>query len=209
MRSWIINISLLGAVALVAALGLVFGRRDISEPHFEVMPDMVHSIPYDAFSANRDALEGRALGPAVPGTIPRGFMPVHYEATKEDAARAGEELNNPFQVTDDEAVGRGQFVFATFCTPCHGGDGMGTGPVVMRGFPAPPPLTGETVVNMKDGQMFHVITYGGENMPPHAAQVSAEDRWKAILHMRVLQAASGSTDPDESQVLVEQEEGSN
>lgn len=40
---------------------------------------------------------------------------------------------------------------------------------------------------MKDGQMFHVVTYGFGNMPSYAVQVSREDRWKAILHIRDLQ----------------------
>jgi hypothetical protein len=35
--------------------------------------------------------------------------------------------------------------------------------------------------------MFHVITMGRNNMPSHAAQVSADDRWKAILYIRKLQ----------------------
>jgi hypothetical protein len=41
--------------------------------------------------------------------------------------------------------------------------------------------------------MFHIITYGKGNMPPHAAQISREDRWKVILHIRSLQAESEAT----------------
>jgi mono/diheme cytochrome c family protein len=40
---------------------------------------------------------------------------------------------------------------------------------------------------MKDGQMFHVLTYGQGNMPSFAAQLSREDRWNVILHVRMLQ----------------------
>jgi len=40
---------------------------------------------------------------------------------------------------------------------------------------------------MKDGQMFHVLTYGQGNMPSLAAQLSVDDRWSVILHMRMLQ----------------------
>jgi hypothetical protein len=35
--------------------------------------------------------------------------------------------------------------------------------------------------------MFHVITLGRINMPSHAGQVSADDRWKAIHYIRKLQ----------------------
>ena len=35
--------------------------------------------------------------------------------------------------------------------------------------------------------MFHVVTCGQGNMPSYAAQVSTEERWKAILHIRRIQ----------------------
>jgi hypothetical protein len=39
--------------------------------------------------------------------------------------------------------------------------------------------------------MFHVITLGRNNMPAHAGQVSVDDRWKVILHIRKLQGSAG------------------
>jgi mono/diheme cytochrome c family protein len=44
-------------------------------------------------------------------------------------------------------------------------------------------------MNLKDGQIFHIITYGQKNMPALAAQVLREDRWKAALYIRSMQAA--------------------
>lgn len=41
---------------------------------------------------------------------------------------------------------------------------------------------------MKDGQLFHIITYGQGNMPPYAVQVTQDDRWKIIAYIRSLQA---------------------
>jgi mono/diheme cytochrome c family protein len=45
-------------------------------------------------------------------------------------------------------------------------------------------------VQMKDGQMFHILTYGQNNMPSYASQVSPEDRWSVITYVRSMQAAS-------------------
>ncbi len=45
----------------------------------------------------------------------------------------------------------------------------------------------DRAVQMKDGQMFHILTYGQANMPSFAAQLSEDDRWNAILHVRTLQ----------------------
>jgi len=41
---------------------------------------------------------------------------------------------------------------------------------------------------MRDGQLFHILTFGQGNMPAHAAQLSREDRWKAVVHIRTLQS---------------------
>jgi hypothetical protein len=48
---------------------------------------------------------------------------------------------------------------------------------------------------MKDGQLFHVVTYGQGNMPAHAAQLSQDDRWQVILHLRSLQQAAKGRKP--------------
>lgn len=57
-----------------------------------------------------------------------------------------------------------------------------------RGFPPPPSLFAENAVKMKDGQMFHVLSFGQANMASYASQISREDRWKVILYVRSLQA---------------------
>lgn len=51
---------------------------------------------------------------------------------------------------------------------------------------------------MKDGQLFHILTYGQGNMPSYATQLSREDRWRVIVHVRSLQQtapASGEKKP--------------
>ncbi len=105
--------------------------------------------------------------------------------------RAGEELKNPFPPLDTARRERGTTVFANFCQCCHGPLGLGNGPVALGGFPPPASLQAERAVQMKDGQMFHVLTYGQGNMPSVAAQLSDDDRWSVILYVRMtLQAPS-------------------
>ena len=175
-------------IVLVALACLTLAmERDSSKPNFEIMPDMAHSVPYDSFAPNPNFYDGKTLQPPIPGTIARGEQPLYYNATPEDAIRAGEELHNPCSATDEAALARGAKVFAVYCAPCHGGAGRGDGLVAQRGFPPPPSFHADRALTMKDGQMFHVVTYGFGNMPSYAAQVSREDRWKAILHIRDLQ----------------------
>ena len=87
-------------------------------------------------------------------------------------------------------MARGARVYATFCVPCHGVSGKGDGLVALRGFPPPASLMAEKAVNMEDGQMFHVLSFGQGNMASYAAQIPREDRWKVILYVRSLQEQS-------------------
>jgi mono/diheme cytochrome c family protein len=181
-----LNVLLLAALA--ASLVLHWGiRRDPARPNREFLPEMVRTPRYNAFAPNPNFPDGKTLQRPEPGTIPRGYLPLHYSATPAEALRAGEELQNPFSLDDAHAVQRGSFVFTNFCQVCHGPAGRGDGPVALRGFPAPPSLAAERAVNMKDGQMFHILSYGQGNMPPYASQLSREDRWKVIVFVRSLQ----------------------
>lgn len=172
----------------IAVLALV-GCRDPLKPNYEYMPDMVDSVAYDPFDPNPVTRDGRTFMAAAPGTIARGVEPFHYGKGEEEALRAGRELQNPVPATP-EAVARGEQVYRSICSPCHGATGMADGPVVQKGFQPPPPLTDGRLKAMPDGQIFHVITRGGKvAMPPHAAQVTPVDRWNVIHYVRKLQGA--------------------
>ncbi|MBZ5528027.1 MAG: c-type cytochrome [Acidobacteriia bacterium] len=149
---------------------------------------MVRTQRYNAFAANPNFADGKTLQGPVAGTIARGHLPLHYAATPADALRASEELKTPYGAPDAAVQARGAFVFANFCQVCHGSAGRGDGPVPLRGYPAPPSLLAERAMKMKGGQMFHILSYGQNNMPSYAGQLSREDRWKAIAHVRELQA---------------------
>jgi mono/diheme cytochrome c family protein len=178
----LLGVGLLIVVVLSWGLG-----DDRSRPNDEMMPEMVHSVPYDSYAPNPIFADGATLQRPESGTIARGQMPLHYRATPEDAVRAGEELTNPIPADDARARQRGPVLFSQYCQVCHGPAGQGDGPVAKRGIPPPPPLTADKARLMKDGQMFHVLSYGQGNMASYAAQLSREDRWHLILHVRELQ----------------------
>ena len=180
-------LNVLLALALVATAAVSwFLRADAARPNTEVLPDMAHSARYNAYAANPNFPDGKTLQLPPPGAIARGHMPLPYTASTDDAARAGQELVNPLS-DNQNMLQRGAFVFANFCATCHGEDGKGMGPVAQRGYPPPPSLLAEHALAMKDGQMFHALSYGQNNMPSYAAQLSREDRWAAVLYVRSLQ----------------------
>jgi len=153
--------------------------------NYEIPSQMQYSPAYLSQTSNPVLPNGMTMQPAVAGTIPRGFHPFHYGSGQQEADRAGRELKNPFKPTTDN-LARGEKVFNNTCAICHGQTGAGDGPIIPK-YPNPPSYLTDKSRNLPDGTMFHVITMGRNNMPSHAAQVSYDDRWKVILHIRKLQ----------------------
>jgi mono/diheme cytochrome c family protein len=157
-----------------------------SQRGWEYMPDMVRSSAYETFAPNPVTRDGKTLQRPVPGTIPRGFLPLHYRPTSEDAERAGRELTPPVAF-DDAARAQGRVLFETFCVVCHGARGAGDGPLVPK-IPNPPSYASERVRHMPPGRIFHVITFGSGRMPAYASQVAGDERWKICAYVQTLQA---------------------
>jgi mono/diheme cytochrome c family protein len=179
---------------LVAGIGLCLGSlymlaRDPREPNYELIPErqMGRSPAFGSYAPNPNFADGITFRPAAPHTIARGSQPFPYEPTPTDAARAGKELTNPLALSDAAAREQGAFFYGAYCQYCHGRTGMGDGPVSGRGFPAPLSFLKSQAMDMRDGEMFHILTYGKGNMPAQAAQLAPADRWAVILHVRVLQ----------------------
>ena len=192
-----LNIVLLSLLVMVAILA-VTTRVDYSRPNIEVLPDMKYTPASTAYAENSIFANGRTLQSPLPGTIARGQMPLHYKASKEDAVRAGKEIENPYHQTNikpqqlQDSVTRGANTYRVFCVSCHGTSGVGDGPVPKRGFPPPPSLLTGKSLQMKDGQLFHILTYGQGSMSDFAGQLSVDRRWDAINYVRSLQPKAGS-----------------
>lgn len=189
MRVSHLNIGL--SLAFLASFGLMWAsRRDVHQPNLEFMPDMAHARRHDAFEPNPVLPGGQTLQRPPAGTVARGWPVLQHAGTPGDALRAGQELSNPNAEDDEQARARGELVFRTFCVPCHGAGGAGDGLAAQQGVPPPPSLLAEHAVSMRDGQMFHVLTFGQANMASYASQVSREDRWRVIRYIRWLQTAA-------------------
>ncbi|MHB0971666.1 MAG: c-type cytochrome [Thermoanaerobaculia bacterium] len=194
-RQIIINGVLLAGVALIIGANFTI-RGNPTSRNFDVLPEMVASVPYDSFSANPNFADGMTLRPMVAGTVTYRSTPLHYGTTPEEAQRAGRELANPAK-PDAATLARGQAIYMTYCEVCHGPAGKSDGPVAQRGYPAPPPFVDPAAKSraMADGQIFHIITYGQNNMPSYALQIEPADRWKAVLWVRELQRKAGVAAP--------------
>lgn len=170
----------------VVILGGIYAMsRDPAKRNLEVPTQMKYSPASLSQTVNPVLPFRMTEQPPVPGTIPRGFTPFHYDAIPADAERAGRELVNPFAPTE-ENLARGEQVFTNYCVMCHGASGAGDGPLIPK-YPNPPSYKSDKSKALADGTLYHIITLGRNNMPAHAAQVSSDDRWKVILYIRRLQ----------------------
>ena len=170
-------------VVLVAAHWTV--PSDQTQRNFHFMPDMVDSVAHEAQAPARADLSLDLRPPE--GSVARGHEPLLHDSSPEGAALAGLELENPIPDDDAEAAARGASVFSTFCVTCHGPQGLGDGPVTKQGVPPPPSLLAERALQMADGQMYHIISFGQGNMASYASQVERDDRWCVIKYVRQLQ----------------------
>ncbi|MCC7475067.1 MAG: cytochrome c [Pirellulales bacterium] len=201
-----LNLFLL-TVLVFALLLLLLLRVDHSRPNYQVIlaNDMTYSPAYSAYAPNPNFADGRTFQRPVPGTLARGEQRFDFAATPQDAVRAGNELANPYPANSPErktAVERGAAHFQVMCAPCHGGDGQGNGPVAKRGFPPPPSLVTGKSRDMKDGQIFHILTYGQNSMPSFVGQLNPGHRWELVNYLRSLQEAapaSPSAGPSDGQ----------
>jgi mono/diheme cytochrome c family protein len=190
---------LVALLALVVALHLSL-RADPTRRNLVFVPDMANGPAYETQARNPVFPDGKTLQAPPRGTIARGYLPLALDGVLLDVVTPYKELS-PEQVAawdrlalpplepaaEAAARARGAFVFENFCAVCHGAGGPEGGAVTKRGVPPPTPLTGDGARQKSDGHLFRILTAGEGNMPSYATQVSREDRWNVIRHVRSLQ----------------------
>lgn len=166
----------------------------------EYMPDMAHSRAYEYYSPTRTIMLGGdsvQLSPThssarqpVKGTIPRGYVPYHYEDTPDGYEQAGRELYNPYNSDIKSVSEAGKKSFEENCAICHGNKGDGNGAIVKNGkYPSPPPSYFiDRLLELPDGKMFHSVQYGKNMMGSYAGQLNKEECWQVISYIRQMQA---------------------
>jgi mono/diheme cytochrome c family protein len=177
-----------GAVVLFPfiVLGAMWAlRRDPQQPNWMLPTQMRVNSAYQSQTANPVLPGGMTMQPPVEGTLAREAHPFRYANTDADRQRAGRELVNPFASAPDR-LARGKQAYETYCAVCHGAQGRGDGPLIPK-YPNPPNFAGAASLQLRDGELFHIITYGRNKMAGYAAQLPWEERWHVIQYIRSLQ----------------------
>ena len=213
---WMISIALVAVVAswLPLVLGALARTNRSSSPRISLLHDMGVQPKYREQQTSPIFEDGRAMRPAVAGTVARGHLDVddHYfrgfQQKHNDASGKDENVfftDFPKQVTINEALlQRGQQRFNIYCSACHGVDGRGHGAVNERALELmeegakgmlwvqAASLHDVVVRGRENGNLFNTITNGVRNMPGYANQIPVDDRWAIVAYVRALQLSQNA-----------------
>jgi mono/diheme cytochrome c family protein len=188
--------------ALVLAVTLFTSCDGVRrEPGRIYMPDMAYSRAYESYASRDSAIfttdmynKGSKifynnLPPA--GTVKRGeLFPTTMPSDTTGYYGASAAMVNPYDtiVLSKVQLAEAGRLFNVNCAICHGADGAGGGPIASGGhIGGVANLTLPAYVAMKDGTMFHSITYGKNLMGGYASQVTRAQRWMIIKYIRSMQ----------------------
>ncbi len=163
--------------------------RTREDKGYEYFPDMAHSPAYQTYSDNPAMEDGKTMRVPVEGTVPRHLVPYPYPDDFAGREQAGQALENPLTI-NEKLLAEGKELYRVFCGNCHGERGDGQGNLHTSGAYVIPPtsLLDPEVMEMPEGEVYHVISAGWGVMGAHASLIQPEDRWKIVAFIeKVLQ----------------------
>jgi mono/diheme cytochrome c family protein len=196
------------ASLLVFSSALLFNcTPDANSPGTEFAPQMYDEHGYEPLKqVDRNTVNPYGMNMRMPAanTVPRGKLGYYDHVAKDNPELAGTTLRNPLKAST-ETLADGEVLYARFCTPCHGSEGLGDGLVGAK-FMGVANLTQDRLKAAPEGYIYHVITHGRGRMLPHGSQLNPEERWKISMFVKsVLQGHgeapaddAGTTDPQDA-----------
>jgi hypothetical protein len=188
------------------------GGSSSRKPPIYMFPDMDRQLKLRPQEPNAFFANGVSSQLPVAGTVPQsrpilvgGNAVYPFEDSPVNTGRVAGTTNyvevNPMPFTA-ELLKRGQQRYTISCTPCHGalGDGNGITKKV-GGMAVVANLHDKRMVEMTDGELFHVITQGRNLMGAYGPSIPTEDRWAIIAYLRALQFSHLGTLDDVPQEL--------
>jgi mono/diheme cytochrome c family protein len=187
------------AIALVAFAACRGGISTDPPVHLVLDMDFQPKLKAQSASDFPGWKDGRGDRLPVPGTVARGSIPADPKLQQYKKPDGSFVTDNPLALTE-AALARGRERFDINCAVCHGYSGRGgNGPqghgLVGRRWPVAIPSLHESnkpgadnrVPNLKDGELYDVITNGKGTMPSYARHLKVEDRWAIVHYIRALQ----------------------
>lgn len=183
---------------LVFATTVIISCRDKREPGRVYMPDMAYSRAYEAYAQNNLKQDGvNYVNYPVDGTIRRGDLFAYTLPNDSNGYKMAAEVKDPLPPLDSTQMLEAQRLFNINCAVCHGPKMDAQGPLAGK-VGGIANLMVEQYVKEPVGQMFHVVTYGKNNMGSYASQLDRKQRWMVIQYVKseqVKASAGKGTEP--------------
>jgi mono/diheme cytochrome c family protein len=170
---------------LVGITILVSSCKDDAQPNYQYMPNMYEPVSYGTYSQAAVFKGGKEGQLPADGSIKRGFEVYEYPDTPEAliAVKAAN-LKSPLAPLSEKDTEKAKVLYEIYCAICHGNAGDGQGKLVTQGKFLGVPSYKDRVIN--EGSIFHVVTYGLNNMGSHANQLSKKERWMVATYVMEL-----------------------
>jgi mono/diheme cytochrome c family protein len=163
----------------------------------EYAPDMYYSKGYEPMTQFSDSSKYRynpyymTMREPVKGTVANGQLDYQYpfDNTAEGYA-ASASLTIPTDLTEKE-LARGEVQYQIYCSVCHGEKGGNDGKVSTKQSvlkPAWANYQDPYIKNLPIGNIYHVLTYGKNNMGSYAYALTPRERWAVANYVKRLSA---------------------
>lgn len=162
----------------------------------EYAPDMYYSKGYEPMTQFSDSSKYRfnpyfmTMREPVKGTIANGQLDYQYafDNTNDGYNAAAAALMMPTDLTEKEQL-NGERNFLIYCSVCHGEKGGNDGKVSTKQAVLKPAWANMQTDEFKSktpGAIYHVLTYGKNNMGSYAYALTPRDRWAVISYVERL-----------------------
>lgn len=196
------------AIIVVATVGILgFRGSHFRKPPLRIFPDMEFQLklqPQKDFGGFGNPFSSQV---PVPGTVARaqviqgsGGSALPFEdlpvVTGRETGKTNFIEHMPVAV-NALLLERGRQRYTINCAPCHGAIADGNGmPRKIGAMAVVANLHDRRIVEMPDGELFHVISNGRNLMGAYSERITVEDRWAVIAYVRALQLARLGTPDD-------------
>lgn len=202
------TIKIFSAIAVTATIVIAASSCGSKRsPGRVYMPDMAYSRTYEAydlldsmkFTGDVNDKGGKIFFNAKPvaGTIKRGDLFPYTLPNDSIGYKMSATVANPIGEMSAADMAEAGRLYNINCAVCHGAKGKANGPMSGK-VGGIVDLTLDQYKALGDGTIFHVMTYGKNNMGSYASQLTKEQRWKIVKYVRTLQGSGAAATVDTS-----------
>jgi hypothetical protein len=160
------------------------------------MPDMAYSRAYETYAPNDSAIFTTNMadanhkiyynGQPVSGTMKRGELaPYTVPNDSNGLLNLSSQIKNPLPPLTHVDSMEAARLFNINCAICHGAKAGNNGPVSLKLGGVKNILASSP--GYSDGRIYHVLTYGQNNMGSYASQLDRKQRWMIVQYIRSLE----------------------